>query len=135
MGTKRKTSGVGPSANGKDCRINFRLSGPEYSAVQQAAAKAGMTVSAFFRSLSLEGAGVRPIFNDKDRAILSLLHEDMRKIGVNLNQVARSLNAGRVVDPEEVKIALRNVKIVADEVSLELRAASVRAGNSRRGEA
>ncbi|EGP54317.1 mob protein (plasmid) [Agrobacterium tumefaciens F2] len=74
------------------------------------------------------------MFNDKDRAILFLLHEDMRKIGVNLNQVARSLNAGRVVDPEEVKIALRNVKIVADEVSLELRSASVRAGNSRRGE-
>lgn len=94
-----------------------------------------MTVSAFFRSLSLEGAGVRPIFNDKDRAILFLLHEDMRKIGVNLNQVARSLNAGRVVDPEEVKIALRNVKIVADEASLELRNASLRAGKSRRGEA
>ncbi|WP_353505689.1 plasmid mobilization relaxosome protein MobC [Rhizobium sp. RM] len=94
-----------------------------------------MTVSGFFRSLSLEGAGVRPIFNDKDRAILFLLHEDMRKIGVNLNQVARSLNAGRVVDPEEVKIALRNVKIITDEVSLELRNAAVRAGNSRRGEA
>ncbi len=127
-------SGVRASATGKDRRINFRLNADEYSAVQDAAAKAGMTVSAFFRSLSLEGAGVRPVFNDKDRAILFLLHEDMRKIGVNLNQVARSLNAGRVVDPEEVKIALRNVKIVADEVSLELRAASVRAGNSRRGE-
>lgn len=124
-----------PSATGKDRRINFRLNAAEYSAVQEAAAKAGMTVSAFFRSLSLEGAGLRPVFNDKDRAILFLLHEDMRKIGVNLNQVVRSLNAGRVVDPEEVKIALRNVKIIADELSLELRNASIRAGNSRRGEA
>lgn len=116
-------------------QVNARFSEAEYEALHTAAQKAGMTVSAFFRSLSLEGAGVRPIFNDKDRAILFLLHEDMRKIGVNLNQVARSLNAGRVVDPEEVKIALRNVKIVADEASLELRNASLRAGKSRRGEA
>ena len=116
-------------------QVNVRFSEAEYQALNAAAEKAGMTVSAFFRSLSLEGAGVRPIFNDEDRAILFLLHEDMRKIGVNLNQVARSLNAGRVVDPEEVKIALRNVKIVADEVSVELRNASLRAGNLRRGEA
>ncbi|MEA1844741.1 plasmid mobilization protein [Agrobacterium tumefaciens] len=116
-------------------QVNVRFSEAEYQALNAAAQNAGMTVSAFFRSLSLEGAGVRPIFNDKDRAILFLLHEDMRKIGVNLNQVARSLNAGRVVDPEEVKIALRNVKIIADEASLELRSASVRAGKSRRGEA
>lgn len=131
----RQKSGVKGSTAGKDCRVNFRLNPADYSAVQEAAAKAGMTVSAFFRSLTLEGAGVRPVFNDEDRTILSILHEDMRKIGVNLNQVARSLNAGRVVDPEEIKIALRNVERIADATRQELRRASVRAGNSRRGEA
>jgi len=131
-GQKSRVQG---SAAGKDCRINFRLNAAEYSAIQAAAEKAGMTASAFFRSLSLEGAGVRPVFNDEDRTILSILHEDMRKIGVNLNQVARSLNAGRVVDPEEIKIALRNVERIADATRQELRNASLRAGNSRRGEA
>jgi len=115
--------------------LTVRLSDAEYLAVQEAAETAGMTASAFFRSLTLEGAGVRPIFNDDDRTILSILHEDMRKIGVNLNQVARSLNAGRVVDPEEIKIALRNVERITDATRQELRHASVRAGNSRRGSA
>lgn len=116
-------------------QVNVRFSEAEYEALDAAAQKAEMTVSGFFRSLSLEGAGVRPIFNDEDRTILSILHEDMRKIGVNLNQVARSLNAGRVVDPEEIKIALRNVERITDATRQELRHASVRAGNSRRGEA
>ncbi|NWJ27481.1 MobC family plasmid mobilization relaxosome protein [Rhizobium sp. Td3] len=113
--------------------LTVRLSDAEYLAVQDAALAAGMTASAFFRSLTLEGAGVRPVFNDEDRTILSILHEDMRKIGVNLNQVARSLNAGRVVDAGEVKIALRNVERIADATRHELRHASIRAGNSRRG--
>ena len=113
--------------------LTVRLCDAEYLAVQEAAEAAGMTASAFFRSLTLEGAGVRPVFNDEDRTILSILHEDMRKIGVNLNQVARSLNAGRVVDAEEVKIALRNVEKIADVTRLELRNSATRAGNSRRG--
>ncbi len=120
-------------ATGMGRHLTVRLSDAEYLAVQKAAAAAGMTASAFFRSLTLEGAGVRPIFNDEDRTILSILHEDMRKIGVNLNQVARSLNAGRVVDAEEVKIALRNVEKIADVTRLELRSSATRAGNSRRG--
>lgn len=92
-----------------------------------------MTVSAFYRSLLLEGAGVLPVFNQDDRAALALLHEDMRKIGVNLNQVARALNSGRVVDAAEVNIALNNVLVVASGASLELRSAAKRAGQRRRG--
>ncbi|MCA1868521.1 plasmid mobilization relaxosome protein MobC [Agrobacterium genomosp. 3] len=125
----------GNARSGLGRQVNVRFSEAEYEALDAAAQKAEMTVSGFFRSLSLEGAGVRPIFNDEDRTILSILHEDMRKIGVNLNQVARSLNAGRVVDPEEIKIALRNVERITDATRQELRHASVRAGNSRRGEA
>lgn len=49
-----------------------------------------MSVSAFLRSLLLEGAGVRPILTAEDRLIIAALLEDMRMIGINLNQVARS---------------------------------------------
>lgn len=112
--------------------LNVRLTEAEFEAVQSASEEAGMTTSAFFRSLMLEGAGVRPVFNSEDRAALALLHEDMRKIGINLNQVARALNSGRVVDAEEVKIAIRNVQIAATGVSVELRNAARRSGNARR---
>lgn len=112
--------------------VKIRLSDAELASVKAAAGEAGMTVSAFVRSLSLEGAGVRPIFNDSDRAALSILYENMRKIGVNLNQVTRAINSGRAVHPEEVLIALRNVELIATGVAVELRNSARRAGNARR---
>nr|WP_244600816.1 plasmid mobilization relaxosome protein MobC [Agrobacterium sp. LAD9] len=112
--------------------LKIRLSDAELASVKVAAGEAGMTVSAFVRSLSLEGAGVRPIFNASDRAALSILYENMRKIGVNLNQVARAINSGRAVHPEEVAIALRNVELIATGVAVELRNSARRAGNARR---
>lgn len=112
----------------------MRVSEAEYAAVEAAAISASQTTSAFFRSLLLDGAGVRPVFNNEDRAALQLLHEDMRKIGINLNQVARALNAGRVVHPEEVLIAIRNVQLATTAVSVELRTAARRSGNARRGQ-
>ncbi len=112
--------------------VKIRLSDAELASVKVAAGEAGMTVSAFVRSLSLQGAGVRPIFNDSDRAALSILYENMRKIGVNLNQVARAINSGRAVHPEEVMITLRNVELVATGVAVELRNTARRAGNARR---
>ena len=58
--------------------INVRVSDAEYSAIEEAAKSAGMSVSAFFRSLLLEGAGVRPILTAEDRLIMAALLEDMR---------------------------------------------------------
>lgn len=112
--------------------VKIRLSEGELAAIKEAADAAGMTLSAFVRSLSLEGAGVRPFFSDSDRVILSILYENMRKIGVNLNQIARAINSRRVVHPEEVNIALRNVELFATGVAVELRNAARRAGNARR---
>lgn len=115
--------------------LPVRLDEAEHAAINAAAEQAGMTVSAFFRSLALEGAGVRPFYTSEDKAVLSLLLENMRKIGVNLNQVARAINSGRAVHPEEIKIALRNVELVSIATSQELRDAARKGGNRRRGEA
>ncbi|KQZ60496.1 mobilization protein [Rhizobium sp. Root149] len=114
--------------------INARVSDAEHSAIEEAAKSAGMSVSAFFRSLLLEGAGVRPILTVEDRLIMGALLEDMRMIGINLNQVARSLNADKAVHPSELDINLGNVQRIQAAVMSELRTLSRRAGHERRGE-
>lgn len=118
----------------KERTVHARITADEYAALEEAAKAADMTVSGFFRSLSLEGAGVRPVMTQDDRLIMAMLLEDMRAIGVNLNQVARALNSGRGVHPSELDINLANVQRVQAAVMTELRALSKRAGHQRRGE-
>lgn len=118
----------------KERTVHARITADEYAALEEAAKAADMTVSGFFRSLTLEGAGVRPIMTKDDRLIMAMLLEDMRAIGVNLNQVARALNSGRGVHPGELDINLANVQRVQAAVMTELRALSKRAGHQRRGE-
>lgn len=118
----------------KDRLVNVRLTDAEHGKIEEAAKAADMSVSAFFRSLLLEGAGVRPILTRDDRLIMAALLEDMRKIGVNLNQVARALNSGKAVHPSELDINLANVQSIQAAVMLELRSLSRRAGYQRRGE-
>ncbi|TIS62011.1 MobC family plasmid mobilization relaxosome protein [Mesorhizobium sp.] len=118
----------------KDRMVHARVSADEYAAIEKAAKAADMTVSGFFRSLIIEGAGVRPVLTKEDRAVMALLLEDMRAIGVNLNQVARSLNSGKGVHPGDVDINLGNVQRVQAAVMTELRSLAKRAGHGRRGE-
>ena len=75
---------------------HIRFSPSEFETLEAAASAANMTVSAFVRSLSMEGAGVRPFLGEGDRAVLGLLAEGMRAIGGNLNQIARAINTGGV---------------------------------------
>ncbi|TIT42241.1 MAG: MobC family plasmid mobilization relaxosome protein, partial [Mesorhizobium sp.] len=84
--------------------VHARVSADEYAAIEKAAKAADMTVSGFFRSLVIEGAGARPFLTEEDRLVMALLLEDMRAIGVNLNQVARALNSGKGVHPSDVDI-------------------------------
>ena len=123
---------IGVGAGRKDRLLNVRVSDAEHAAISEAAKLAGMSVSAFFRSLLLEGAGVRPILTADDRLIMAALLEDMRMIGINLNQVARSLNSGKSVHPSELDINLGNVQRIQAAVLSELRALSRRAGHERR---
>ena len=132
--TSKDTIEVPTAKQRKGRLINVRVSDAEYSAIEEAAKSAGMSVSALFRSLLLEGAGVRPILTAEDRLIMAALLEDMRMIGINLNQVARSLNAGKGVHPSELDINLGNVQRIQAAVMSELRTLSRRAGHERRGE-
>ncbi|KAA9361465.1 MobC family plasmid mobilization relaxosome protein [Ochrobactrum quorumnocens] len=112
--------------------IHSRVSADEYDAIDAAAKAADMTMSAFFKALLLEGAGLKPIFNAEDRALLSLMLEDMRMIGVNLNQVARALNSGKSVSDSEIRMVVGDVQKMQVGVLSELRRVAKRSGYKHR---
>ncbi len=93
-----------------------------------------MTVSAFVRSLSMEGAGVRPFLADGDRAVLSLLVDGMRAVGGNLNQIARVINTGRLPAEEDIAGSINDAHSVATTLASELAEMTRLAAASRRGE-
>jgi Xaa-Pro aminopeptidase len=122
------------AAPGKDKVVRMRLSADELASIEKAAAAADMTMSAFLRSLLLEGAGVQPLLAAEDRTVMGFLADEMRVVGTNLNQVARELNSGGSVRPADLDTNISEVQIVVAAVLTELRVLAKRAGNRRRGE-
>ncbi|MBE0579991.1 plasmid mobilization relaxosome protein MobC [Devosia sp.] len=113
--------------------VRVRVSGNELQQIEAAAEAADLTVSSFIRSLSLEGAGVKPFLSYEDRLVFAALAEEFRAVGVNLNQIARAINAKREVHPDEVLMALGNVLTMMGVVGFEVRELAKR-GPSRRRE-
>ncbi|TCM48361.1 hypothetical protein C8J36_11461 [Rhizobium sp. PP-F2F-G48] len=115
----------------RDKVVHARFSTTEIERIEHAAKAAGMTVSGFLRSLTLEEAGVRPFFTDADRAVLSLLLGDVRAVGVNLNQLSRARNRGEAGQSQEEKKVINDVQRVVAIVLFELQAFAER--GARRG--
>ncbi len=118
----------------RDNLAHIRFSPAEFDALEAAASAAGMTVSAFVRSLAMEGAGVRPFLGQGDHAVLSLLADGMRAISGNLNQIARAMNTGRVPAEEDITGSIRDAHVVATTVASELAEMTRRVAALRRGE-
>jgi hypothetical protein len=118
----------------KDRVAHIRFSPTEFEALEAAARAAEMTVSAFVRSLSMEGAGVRPFLGDSDRLVLGLLADGMRAIGGNLNQIARAINTGRVPTEGDIAGSIRDAHSVATALAAELAEMTRRSAAARRGE-
>ena len=72
-----------------------------------------MTVSAFVRSLSLEGIDVGPFLGEGGRAVLRRLADGMHAIGPNLDQIARAIDTGRGQVKEDLAGEIKNARIVA----------------------
>ena len=113
--------------------VHVRFSSPEIIDIERAAEEAGLTLSAFMRSLTLEGAGIRPFFSDDDRFVLGLLLADMRAIGVNLNQIARIANRSGRLDARVMSSQLTEIQKVIAALLLELRTYASHGGQRRRG--
>ncbi|MDP4026623.1 plasmid mobilization relaxosome protein MobC [Methylobacterium sp. NEAU 140] len=72
-----------------------RVTEAEFAAVSRQAAAAGLSVTDYLRQLTLTGRAVPRRGAVDDRLLVEL-----NRIGVNLNQVARSANAGDPVTAE-----------------------------------
>lgn len=126
---------LGRAEERKERVVHARFSASELAAIERAAEAAGLTVSAFMRSLTLEGAGVQPFLTDDDRAVFEMLISDMRSVGVNLNQLARTVNRGGRFVGGELADELGEVQRLVAAIVLEIRGFAVRGARRRRGAA
>ena len=113
--------------------VHARFTVSEFASLEHAAGSAEMTVSAFLRSLAMEGAGVRPFFSDDDRLVLEVLISDVRALGINLNQIARSVNGGMHPSGSELPDLLSDIQRLLAAVLLEMRRFAGRGRSRRRG--
>ena len=118
----------------KEKVAHIRFSPAEFDALEAAASTADMTVSGFVRSLSMEGAGVRPFLGEGDRAVLGVLADGMRAIGGNLNQIVRAINTGKVPAEADVAGSIKDAHSVTTVLASELTEMTRRAAAVRRGE-
>lgn len=128
--------GVTADADERKSRVvHARFSASDMARIEASAARAGLTVSAFMRSLTLEGAGVRPFLTEADRAVLGLLSCDLKAVGVNLNQLARAANRRQAGRPEAERAVIAEGQRAVAAVLLELRSFTARGVRTRVGRA
>lgn len=90
----------------RSARIAFRVTESERAQIEAAAAAVGVTVSDYARSLVMTSRPPRQSRGRVDDAALS----ELNRAGVNLNQIARSLNRGGNI-PADLAGAIEEVRI------------------------
>lgn len=97
--------------------IAARVTLPEYSQIQARAAAAGYSLSAYTRSCLLGDPGPRarrrPVVN---ATLLAQTHAELRRIGNNINQIARSLNLKEPFSLPEIQKAHEELSLVLFEI-------------------
>jgi hypothetical protein len=76
---------------------------PEREAIEHAATQAGISVGAYIRAMTLTGR----VVVHQHRELSSIDRADLGRVGSNINQIARHMNAGRAVPPDAIEAALR----------------------------
>ncbi|MEM1206643.1 MAG: plasmid mobilization relaxosome protein MobC [Acidobacteriota bacterium] len=92
--------------------LSAKLTPDEARLVRERALAAGLTTSAFMRGSSL-GVPVRPprLLVDPE------LVRQIIRVGVNLNQIARKLNAGHLVDGFSLRQCMVDTLVALDRVT------------------
>jgi hypothetical protein len=128
-----KTAAVATANSRKEKVVHARFSATEFNELEAAAKAAKLSVSAFLRSLSLHGAGIMPFLNDEDRAVLSLVQDELRTIGANLNGIARALSVRSEMDSERIFEVVASLRPALTAVVSELNRYVARLGHQRDG--
>nr|WP_181377356.1 plasmid mobilization relaxosome protein MobC [Ochrobactrum sp. LM19]AJW30026.1 mobilization protein (MobC) [Ochrobactrum sp. LM19] len=87
----------------RDKAVRLRLSSDEFDALTAACQAANLSVSDVLRRQARSFAGLGPSFDGETRTVIRGMTEQMRAIGVNINQVARLMNSGRVPADEDMQ--------------------------------
>ena len=109
----------------RDPRIHpfvIRMSAGELQAIKQQAGRLHLLVAPYLRAriFDYKLPSPRGVIDDKAYLLLSRILVDLRNAGGNINQLAHSSNLGLMVETEEVALALKQFREVADEVRLHL---------------
>jgi len=81
----------------RDCRVAVMLTMAERAELESRAQGLGLTISDYIRRRAL-GVPLPP--QAADRRVRDKLATSLLRIGVNLNQIAKHMNAGRHAPPE-----------------------------------
>ena len=93
------------------------LTPEERAEVERKAANAGLSLSSFGRACMLGDAGIRARRKPTiEAATLAQTHGELRRVGNNLNQIAKALNSGHRVLVPEVQKAAEDISLVMLEI-------------------
>ena len=81
-----------PPAGAAGHKVMVRLKGAERTAVLEAARSRATTPANWLRSLALAHLSRQPQWNDQELQALREVFAEVRRIGNNINQIARALN-------------------------------------------
>lgn len=93
--------------------FSVRVTGDELATLRARATAAGLSLSRYLVEAALAPGRV-PSADDRARLDRALFH--LRKVGVNLNQVARKLNGGEEVPPPQLAQALEATARAAEQL-------------------
>lgn len=89
--------------------FNFRLSNDEAEKLKARVVSSGMSAQDFYKRAILE----KPLV---DKEMLKQLLTEIKKEGVNLNQIAHNLNAEREVDSQRIIDEVLKLKTLQEEL-------------------
>ena len=97
----------------RDHQLNLSLTAAELNGLRIQAAAAGQRLVEYGRNVLLNGHRIRRTAPTQSRDY-RLLHAELRRIGNNLNQIARRLNALDMPLPAGFDVLLRDIRTLLD---------------------
>ena len=99
----------------RDCFQTFRFTEAEITQLRTRARANGRSLSAYVRMILLERQeGMEPTASRRlplsEQPAVRVLAEQMRKVGVNLNQIAYRMNAQHIPPPRELSSVLSEIR-------------------------
>lgn len=126
MRKDKKHAGRRPASskrNRKSSTVKIRVTDSEAAAIKSKANQWGLTVSQYLRDAALRHRVTKMIItNNSD---LNLLTAEVNKVGINLNQIARRLNAGASYRECFGVSSMREGEVLAELKDLQSKFASI----------